>query len=68
MHLHAREIVVPLYRNKPPIKVTAPVPAHMKERLTACGWDEELDKTLVTPPAPSRPRPNNAKSAQQSGQ
>ena len=21
MHLHAREIVVPLYRNKPPIKV-----------------------------------------------
>ena len=56
MHLHAREIVVPLYRNKPPIKVVAPVPPHMKERLKACGWNEELDKQLVTPPAPSRPR------------
>ena len=56
MHLHAREIVVPLYRNKPPIKIVAPAPPHMKERLKACGWDEELDKTLVTPPAPSRPR------------
>ena len=43
MHLHAREIVVPLYRNKPPIKVTAPVPAHMKERLQACGWIEAMD-------------------------
>ena len=27
LHLHAREIVVPLYKNKPPIKVTAPVPS-----------------------------------------
>ena len=26
LHLHAREIVVPLYKNKDPIKVTAPVP------------------------------------------
>jgi tRNA pseudouridine32 synthase/23S rRNA pseudouridine746 synthase len=41
MHLHAREIVVPLYKNRPPIKVTAPVPEHMKERLKACGWQEE---------------------------
>ena len=57
MHLHAREIVVPLYQNKPPIKVAAPVPAHMKERLKACGWDEEADKQLVTPPASSKPRP-----------
>jgi tRNA pseudouridine32 synthase/23S rRNA pseudouridine746 synthase len=38
LHLQAREIVVPLYKNKPPIKVTAPVPAHMRERLKACGW------------------------------
>jgi tRNA pseudouridine32 synthase/23S rRNA pseudouridine746 synthase len=64
MHLHAREIVVPLYRNKPPIKVTAPVPPHMKERLTACGWSEEADKLVVTPPAPSRPRPAPAPAAQ----
>ena len=41
LHLHARELVVPLYRNKPPIRVTAPLPAHMVERLTACGWERE---------------------------
>ncbi len=38
LHLQAREIVVPLYKNRPPIRVTAPVPAHMREALTACGW------------------------------
>jgi tRNA pseudouridine32 synthase/23S rRNA pseudouridine746 synthase len=41
LHLHAREIVVPLYKNRPPIRVTAPVPAHMREALSACGWREE---------------------------
>jgi len=40
-HLHAREIVVPLYKNRPPIRVTAPPPVHMREALTACGWKEE---------------------------
>jgi tRNA pseudouridine32 synthase/23S rRNA pseudouridine746 synthase len=43
LHLHAREIMVPLYKNKPPIKVSAPVPPHMKERLKACGWNEAAD-------------------------
>ena len=38
LHLHAREIIVPLSKNKPPVRVTAPVPPHMRERLTACGW------------------------------
>ena len=38
LHLHSREVVVPLYKNKEPIRVTAPVPAHMTERLAACGW------------------------------
>jgi tRNA pseudouridine32 synthase/23S rRNA pseudouridine746 synthase len=38
LHLHARELVVPLYRNREPIRVTAPVPAHMAERLKLCGW------------------------------
>ena len=38
LHLHARELVVPLYRNREPIRVTAPVPAHMVERLKLCGW------------------------------
>ena len=41
LHLHAREIVIPLSRNKPPVRVTAPVPPHMHERLTACGWNGE---------------------------
>jgi len=41
LHLHAREIVVPLSKNKPPVRVVAPVPAHMRERLTACGWTGE---------------------------
>ena len=38
LHLHAREIVIPLSKNKPPVAVVAPVPDHMKERLVACGW------------------------------
>jgi tRNA pseudouridine32 synthase/23S rRNA pseudouridine746 synthase len=41
LQLHAREIVVPLYRKREPIKLTAPVPGHMRERLEACGWREE---------------------------
>jgi tRNA pseudouridine32 synthase/23S rRNA pseudouridine746 synthase len=39
MQLHAREITVPISKNKPPVRVVAPVPAHMRERLAACGWD-----------------------------
>jgi tRNA pseudouridine32 synthase/23S rRNA pseudouridine746 synthase len=30
--------VVPLYKNRAPIRITAPVPPHMRERLLACGW------------------------------
>jgi tRNA pseudouridine32 synthase/23S rRNA pseudouridine746 synthase len=45
LHLHARDIVVPLYKNREPIKVTAPVPEHMRERLTLCGW--ESDEIIV---------------------
>jgi tRNA pseudouridine32 synthase/23S rRNA pseudouridine746 synthase len=41
LHLHAREIVVPLYKNRAPIKVAAPVPPHLRERLAACGWQGE---------------------------
>jgi tRNA pseudouridine32 synthase / 23S rRNA pseudouridine746 synthase len=40
LQLHSREIVVPLYKNRDAIRVTAPVPAHMRERLTACGWSD----------------------------
>jgi len=41
LHLHAREVVVPLYKNRAPIRVTAPVPEHMRERLKLCGWKGE---------------------------
>jgi tRNA pseudouridine32 synthase/23S rRNA pseudouridine746 synthase len=42
LHLHSREIVVPLYKNRAPINVSAPVPLHMHERLQACGWQGEV--------------------------
>jgi tRNA pseudouridine32 synthase/23S rRNA pseudouridine746 synthase len=61
LHLHAREIVVPLYKNRPPIKVTAPVPPHMKEKLTACGWQEAMENEVSAPLGLSRP-PRSAKS------
>ena len=41
LHLHSREIVVPISKNKPPVVVTAPVPEHMREALRACGWEDE---------------------------
>jgi tRNA pseudouridine32 synthase / 23S rRNA pseudouridine746 synthase len=41
LHLHAREVVVPLYSNRAPIRVTAPVPSHMQNLLRACGWPDE---------------------------
>jgi tRNA pseudouridine32 synthase / 23S rRNA pseudouridine746 synthase len=44
LHLHARDIVVPLYKNRAPIQVTAPVPPHMQERLRACGWSGDTLK------------------------
>jgi tRNA pseudouridine32 synthase/23S rRNA pseudouridine746 synthase len=43
LHLHSRQIVVPISKNKPPVAVTAPVPAHMREALTACGWSGETN-------------------------
>jgi tRNA pseudouridine32 synthase / 23S rRNA pseudouridine746 synthase len=42
LQLHSREIVVPLYKNRAPISVSAPVPLHMHERLAACGWQGEV--------------------------
>jgi tRNA pseudouridine32 synthase / 23S rRNA pseudouridine746 synthase len=41
LHLHARDIVVPLYKNRPPVRVTAPVPEHMRSALARCGWREK---------------------------
>jgi tRNA pseudouridine32 synthase / 23S rRNA pseudouridine746 synthase len=48
MQLHAREITVPISKNKDPVRVVAPVPAHMRERLTACGWNNADDRTEGT--------------------
>jgi tRNA pseudouridine32 synthase / 23S rRNA pseudouridine746 synthase len=39
--LHAREVVVPISKNKAPVRVAAPVPAHMRDWLRACGWNGE---------------------------
>jgi RluA family pseudouridine synthase len=38
LHLHARAIVLPLSKNKPPLRVEAPPPPHMMEALRACGY------------------------------
>jgi tRNA pseudouridine32 synthase / 23S rRNA pseudouridine746 synthase len=42
MHLHARDVVVPLYKNKDPVRATAPAPLHLQEQLYACGWQGEV--------------------------
>jgi tRNA pseudouridine32 synthase/23S rRNA pseudouridine746 synthase len=42
LHLHARRIVVPLYKNKPAIVVEAPLPPHMLEAMTALGVRDDL--------------------------
>ncbi len=55
LHLHAREVVVPLYKNRAPIRVVAPLPPHMRERLLLCGWRgeaEEMTQSVI--PGPER--------------
>jgi tRNA pseudouridine32 synthase / 23S rRNA pseudouridine746 synthase len=56
LHLHAREVVVPLYPKREPVQVVAPVPAHMREALTACGWEGE-DAANETAPVLSKAAP-----------
>ena len=52
LHLHAREVVVPLYKNRAPIRVVAPIPAHMRAALTRCGWrDDEAGSECGSLPA-----------------
>lgn len=41
LHLHAREITVPLYKNRAPIHVIAPLPPHMQPALRACGYRDD---------------------------
>ena len=33
LQLHAREVVVPISKNKEPVRVIAPVPPHLRARL-----------------------------------
>jgi tRNA pseudouridine32 synthase/23S rRNA pseudouridine746 synthase len=44
LQLHAREIVVPLYQNKPPIRIEAPAPGHMGAALRAITEAESITK------------------------
>ena len=47
LHLHSREIVVPISKNKPAVATTAPAPEHMRETLRACGWKgEDLSRAV----------------------
>ena len=48
LHLQSHAIVLPLSKNKPPIRVEAPPPAHMLKALTACGYVP----TAAPPPTP----------------
>jgi len=41
LHLHSREIAIPISKNKEPVHVVAPAPEHMCEKLLACGWNGE---------------------------
>jgi tRNA pseudouridine32 synthase/23S rRNA pseudouridine746 synthase len=43
LHLHAREVVVPLYKNRAPIRVVAPIPAPVRAALSQCGWRDESE-------------------------
>jgi tRNA pseudouridine32 synthase/23S rRNA pseudouridine746 synthase len=49
LHLHSREIVVPISKNKPPVATTAPAPEHMQEALRLCGWKGEALHTPLIP-------------------
>jgi tRNA pseudouridine32 synthase/23S rRNA pseudouridine746 synthase len=37
LHLHACSVALPLYAGREPVRVSAPVPAHMQDALRACG-------------------------------
>lgn len=41
LHLHARQVSVPMTKGKPPVTATAPAPEHMRTLLAACGWQGE---------------------------
>jgi len=65
LHLHAREIAVPLYKNRAPIRVSAPPPPHMREALERCGWKAESEDSQTASfrgPSEAREPRNGAQS------
>ena len=54
MHLHAREVVVPLPKDRP-TAVVAPAPDHMWDALAACGWLGEAAPQAAPPNMPPAP-------------
>lgn len=46
LHLQSHGIVLPMSKNKPPVAVTAPPPAHMLAALKACGFNPGPSPTL----------------------
>jgi tRNA pseudouridine32 synthase / 23S rRNA pseudouridine746 synthase len=46
LHLHAREIAIPIYKNRDPVVARAPAPSRMQERMRVCGWDGEPSAPL----------------------
>jgi len=37
--------VIPISKNKDPVRVVAPAPPHLQQRLQTCGWERELSLT-----------------------
>lgn len=48
LHLLARAVQLPLYKNKDPISVEAPLPPHMREAFAACQAAANLAKVATT--------------------
>jgi tRNA pseudouridine32 synthase/23S rRNA pseudouridine746 synthase len=48
LQLLSREIVVPISKNKEPVRVVAPVPPHMRALLAKCGWREEDAQAAIS--------------------
>jgi RluA family pseudouridine synthase len=42
LQLHARSVIVPLYKKKEPITVEAHAPEHMRESLATCGLEDKV--------------------------
>lgn len=55
LHLHARDVVVPISRNREPVRVRAPAPGHMLDRLAACGWPGEEQPAAAPDPVATPP-------------